>query len=212
MLFWANDVWEGVIWIIYKQSVSAEPKKRSAKLCIQEAWHSCNFRSKTIRTILVPTHSEAIVNHLAISKIHLSDIWSICLWSWVILGSCSADLIHLTRSEMENPAFEKSKDDPPLYEETSFSGNGYGNLEHRSIRPSVVSAFGHDTLDRVPNIDFYRNAGSVSGQRAIRPSLQELHEVFHKVSDITRCDFTTLIIYFSVYSKWHVKVANYLYS
>lgn len=87
---------------------------------------------------------------------------------------------------MENPAFEKSKDDPPLYEETSFSGNGYGNLEHRSIRPSVVSAFGHNTLDRVPNVDFYRNAGSVSGQRAIRPSLQELHQVFHKVSDITR--------------------------
>ncbi len=25
---------------------------------------------------------------------------------------------------MENPGFEKSKDDPPLYEETSFCGNG----------------------------------------------------------------------------------------
>uniref|UniRef100_A0A4W4G886 Solute carrier family 12 member 1 n=1 Tax=Electrophorus electricus TaxID=8005 RepID=A0A4W4G886_ELEEL len=63
--------------------------------------------------------------------------------------------------------------DPPLYEETPFS-----------IRPSVVSAFGHDTLDRVPNIDFYRNAGSVSGHRAIRPSLQELHEVFEKNGDL----------------------------
>ncbi|KAF5879856.1 solute carrier family 12 member 1, partial [Clarias magur] len=82
---------------------------------------------------------------------------------------------------MENLGFEKSKDDPPLYEETSFSGNGYGNMEkHRSIRPSVVSAFGHNTLDRVPHLDFYRNAGSVSGQRAIRPSLQELHQVFQK--------------------------------
>ncbi|XP_036420442.1 solute carrier family 12 member 1 [Colossoma macropomum] len=85
---------------------------------------------------------------------------------------------------MENLAFEKSKDDPPLYEETSFSGNGYGNGEHRAVRPSVVSAFGHDTLDRVPNIDFYRNPGSVSGQRAIRPSLQELHEVFQKNGDL----------------------------
>ncbi|XP_076849756.1 solute carrier family 12 member 1 [Brachyhypopomus gauderio] len=85
---------------------------------------------------------------------------------------------------MENPAFEKSKDDPPLYEETPFSSNGYSNGEHRSLRPSVVSAFGHDTLDRVPNIDFYRNAGSVSGQRAIRPSLQELHEVFEKNGDL----------------------------
>ncbi|KAL6479577.1 hypothetical protein MHYP_G00130100 [Metynnis hypsauchen] len=85
---------------------------------------------------------------------------------------------------MENLAFEKSKDDPPLYEETSFSGNGYGNGEHRAVRPSVVSAFGHDTLDRVPNIDFYRNPGSVSGHRAIRPSLQELHEVFQKNGDL----------------------------
>lgn len=91
---------------------------------------------------------------------------------------------------MENRAFEKSKDDPPLYEETSFSGNGYGNMEHRSIRPSVVSAFGHNTLDRTPNIDFYRNPGSVSGQRAIRPSLQDLHQVFHKVSDVTRSSNT----------------------
>uniref|UniRef100_A0AAR2LAL9 Solute carrier family 12 member 1 n=1 Tax=Pygocentrus nattereri TaxID=42514 RepID=A0AAR2LAL9_PYGNA len=74
--------------------------------------------------------------------------------------------------------------DPPLYEETSFSGNGYGNGEHRSVRPSVVSAFGHDTLDRVPSIDFYRNPGTVSGHRAIRPSLQELHEVFQKNGDL----------------------------
>ncbi|KAM9481382.1 solute carrier family 12 member 1 [Clarias gariepinus] len=85
---------------------------------------------------------------------------------------------------MENLGFEKSKDDPPLYEETSFSGNGYGKMEHRSIRPSVVSAFGHNTLDRVPHLDFYRNAGSVSGQRAIRPSLQELHQVFQKSGDV----------------------------
>lgn len=94
---------------------------------------------------------------------------------------------------MENPAFENSKDDPPLYEETSFSGNGYGNGDHRSIRPSVVSAFGHNTLDRVPHIDFYRNAGSVSGHRAIRPSLQELHQVFHKVSDVMRSSNTPTV-------------------
>lgn len=68
--------------------------------------------------------------------------------------------------------------------ETSFSGNGNGvsNDDHRTVRPSVVSAFGHDTLDRVPNIDFYRNPGSVSGHRAVRPSLQEIHDVFQKVS------------------------------
>lgn len=83
--------------------------------------------------------------------------------------------------ENVNPAYDRTGDDPPLYEETSFSGNGLSN-GHRAVRPSVVSAFGHDTLDRVPNIDFYRNAGSVSGHRAVRPSLQELHDVFQKVS------------------------------
>ncbi|CAL8243794.1 unnamed protein product [Lota lota] len=67
-------------------------------------------------------------------------------------------------------------------DETSFSGNGISNGDHRTVRPSVVSAFGHDTLDRVPHIDFYRNAGSVSGHRTVRPSLQELHDVFQKVS------------------------------
>uniref|UniRef100_A0A8C5B7J4 Solute carrier family 12 member 1 n=1 Tax=Gadus morhua TaxID=8049 RepID=A0A8C5B7J4_GADMO len=68
--------------------------------------------------------------------------------------------------------------------ETSFSGNGNGvsNGDHRAVRASVVSAFGHDTLDRVPHIDLYRNAGSISGHRAVRPSLQELHDVFQKES------------------------------
>ncbi|XP_031162262.1 solute carrier family 12 member 1 [Sander lucioperca] len=79
------------------------------------------------------------------------------------------------RGEHVNPAYDSTLDEPPVYEETNFS-----NGEHRTVRPSVVSAFGHDTLDRVPNIDFYRNAGSMSGHRAVRPSLQELHDVFQK--------------------------------
>lgn len=74
--------------------------------------------------------------------------------------------------EQVNPAYDATLDEPPLYEEPI----------HRGVRPSVVSAFGHDTLDRVPNINFYRNPGSVSGHRAVRPSLQELHDVFQKVS------------------------------
>ncbi|XP_070785986.1 solute carrier family 12 member 1 isoform X2 [Enoplosus armatus] len=82
--------------------------------------------------------------------------------------------------EHVNPAYDSTLDEPPVYEETNLS-----NGEHRTVRPSVVSAFGHDTLDRVPNIDFYRNAGSVSGHRAVRPSLQELHDVFQKNGTIS---------------------------
>uniref|UniRef100_A0A3B5BKB3 Solute carrier family 12 member 1 n=1 Tax=Stegastes partitus TaxID=144197 RepID=A0A3B5BKB3_9TELE len=87
--------------------------------------------------------------------------------------------------EHVNPGYDSTLDEPPLYEETNFSDG-----DHRTVRPSVVSAFGHDTLDRVPNIDFYRNAGSVSGHRAVRPSLQELHDVFQKVSDDEGSDGT----------------------
>ncbi|KAJ8247848.1 hypothetical protein GJAV_G00251200 [Gymnothorax javanicus] len=89
-----------------------------------------------------------------------------------------------------NPAYERSADEPPLYEETSFSGtsgNGCPNRD-RSGRGegklSVISAFGHNTLDRVPRIEFYRNAGSVSGQCLVRPSLQELHDVFQKTDGL----------------------------
>lgn len=84
--------------------------------------------------------------------------------------------------EHVNAAYDANLDEPPHYEETS-----------RAVRPSVVSAFGHDTLDRVPNIDFYRNAGSVSGNRAVRPSLQELHDVFQKVGDCSLCPLFHLL-------------------
>ncbi|XP_037102636.1 solute carrier family 12 member 1 isoform X2 [Syngnathus acus] len=73
--------------------------------------------------------------------------------------------------EHVNLAYDSTLDGPPVYDKDD---------DFRAVRPSVVSAFGHDTLDRVPNIDFYRNAGSVSGHRAVRPSLQELHDVFQK--------------------------------
>uniref|UniRef100_A0A8C7ZSZ2 Solute carrier family 12 member 1 n=1 Tax=Oryzias sinensis TaxID=183150 RepID=A0A8C7ZSZ2_9TELE len=86
-----------------------------------------------------------------------------------------------------NSCYDATLDEPPVYEETNFS-----NEEHRTVRPSVMSAFGHDTLDRVPNIDFYRNAGSLSGQRVVRPSLQELHDVFQKTveDDVEKSDGT----------------------
>ena len=79
--------------------------------------------------------------------------------------------------EHVNQAYDPNMDEPPVYQEASFS-----NGEQRAVRPSVVSAFGHDTLDRVPHIDFYRNPGSVSGNRAVRPSLQDIHDRFQKVS------------------------------
>ncbi|KAL4613323.1 putative Na-K-2Cl cotransporter [Arapaima gigas] len=88
------------------------------------------------------------------------------------------------KGEHVNSGYDGSLDEPPHYEDTSFSRtarNSYSTAEKsdfREVRHSVVSAFGHDTLDRVPSIDFYRNPGSMSGHRAVRPSLQELHNIF----------------------------------
>ncbi|XP_048473106.1 solute carrier family 12 member 1 isoform X4 [Rhincodon typus] len=41
---------------------------------------------------------------------------------------------------------------------------------------SYLKTFGHNTADRVPRIDFYRNTGSLSGGKINRPSLADLHE------------------------------------
>lgn len=103
---------------------------------------------------------------------------------------------------MENPGFERSKDDPPQYEELSFSENGFNNGETRATRPSVTSAFGHNTLDRVPNVDFYRNADSISGHRAVRPSLQELHDIFQKVSHTWKQQYSVR------YKTWKMHFKN----
>lgn len=101
--------------------------------------------------------------------------------------------------EQVNAAYDPTLDEPPVYE--------LSNRDHRAMRPSVVSAFGHDTLDRVPNIDFYRNAGSVSGHRAVRPSLQELHDVFQKV----RARMSFLFLYFPILNSPYTISSSFMH-
>ncbi|XP_048376463.1 solute carrier family 12 member 1 isoform X4 [Stegostoma tigrinum] len=45
-----------------------------------------------------------------------------------------------------------------------------------TLSSSYLKTFGHNTADRVPRIDFYRNTGSLSGVKINRPSLADLHE------------------------------------
>ncbi|XP_038640287.1 solute carrier family 12 member 1 isoform X1 [Scyliorhinus canicula] len=45
-----------------------------------------------------------------------------------------------------------------------------------TLSNSYLKTFGHNTVDRVPRIDFYRNTGSFSGVKVNRPSLADLHE------------------------------------
>uniref|UniRef100_A0A670KJV1 Solute carrier family 12 member 1 n=1 Tax=Podarcis muralis TaxID=64176 RepID=A0A670KJV1_PODMU len=46
-----------------------------------------------------------------------------------------------------------------------------------------LKTFGHNTMDAVPKIGYYRNTGSVSGVKINRPSLMDIHEQLAKVFD-----------------------------
>ncbi|NWI74041.1 S12A1 protein, partial [Dryoscopus gambensis] len=98
--------------------------------------------------------------------------------------------------------------DPPHYEETSFTDETHNRLRisyrpgkrelYDNFRPNgekteaslhpydthskmyYLQTFGHNTMDPVPKIDYYRNTGSVSGNKINRPSLLEIHEQLAK--------------------------------
>ncbi|MGH0119004.1 UNVERIFIED_CONTAM: hypothetical protein FKN15_003553 [Acipenser sinensis] len=111
----------------------------------------------------------------------------------------------VTDNHDTNAAFQENSDAPPHYEETTFadgrSGHRisfrpderavYNSITHNEggfhpydtiSNPYYLQTFGHNTMDPVPRIDFYRNTGSVSGDKIARPTLEDLHEVFKKVS------------------------------
>ncbi|OWK62098.1 Solute carrier family 12 member 1 [Lonchura striata] len=98
--------------------------------------------------------------------------------------------------------------DPPHYEETSFTDETHNRLRisyrpgkrelydnfrqngektEASLHPYdthskmyYLQTFGHNTMDPVPKIDYYRNTGSISGNKLSRPSLLEIHEQLAK--------------------------------
>ncbi|XP_072201839.1 solute carrier family 12 member 1 isoform X2 [Excalfactoria chinensis] len=98
--------------------------------------------------------------------------------------------------------------DPPHYEETSFTEEAHNRLRisyrpgkrelydnflqngektEASLHPCdthnkmyYLQTFGHNTMDPIPKIDYYRNTGSVSGNKLNRPSLLEIHEQLAK--------------------------------
>uniref|UniRef100_A0A669PAC1 Solute carrier family 12 member 1 n=1 Tax=Phasianus colchicus TaxID=9054 RepID=A0A669PAC1_PHACC len=83
--------------------------------------------------------------------------------------------------------------DPPHYEETSFTEE----KTEASLHPCdthnkmyYLQTFGHNTMDPVPKIDYYRNTGSVSGSKLNRPSLLEIHEQLAKVSEKETFNFS----------------------
>ncbi|KTG41515.1 hypothetical protein cypCar_00039369 [Cyprinus carpio] len=72
-----------------------------------------------------------------------------------------------------------------------------GGLSHFSDTHSstyYLRTFGHNTIDAVPNIDFYRQTAAPLGEKLLRPSLSELHDELDKVTGHVVTRFTGFIL------------------
>ncbi|XP_055476782.1 solute carrier family 12 member 1 isoform X1 [Psammomys obesus] len=125
-------------------------------------------------------------------------------------GSTSRFQVHVINESHGSSAAVSDSAHPPLYEETSFGDEAQnrlrisfrpGNQEcydnflqngetaktdttfhayDTHTNTYYLQTFGHNTMDAVPKIDYYRNTGSVSGPKVSRPSLLEIHEQLAK--------------------------------
>lgn len=136
----------------------------------------------------------------------------------------------INESHNSNEASQEDvESEPPHYEETSFTEEAHNRLRisyrpgkrelydnflqngekpEASLHPCdthnkmyYLQTFGHNTMDPVPKIDYYRNTGSVSGNKLNRPSLLEIHEQLAKVSEKETFDF----------SLFHFQAVNSVY-
>uniref|UniRef100_A0A2K6KZG6 Solute carrier family 12 member 1 n=1 Tax=Rhinopithecus bieti TaxID=61621 RepID=A0A2K6KZG6_RHIBE len=120
--------------------------------------------------------------------------------------------VNVINENHESSAVANDNTDPPHYEETSFGDEAQkrlrisfrpGNQEcydnflqsgetaktdasfhayDSHTNTYYLQTFGHNTMDAVPKIEYYRNTGSISGPKVNRPSLLEIHEQLTKVS------------------------------
>ncbi|CAK7300733.1 Solute carrier family 12 member 1 [Vulpes lagopus] len=125
-------------------------------------------------------------------------------------GNSNRFQVNVINESHESSAAVDNNTDPPHYEETSFGdetqnrfrisfrpGNQecYDNfLQNGETAKTDASfhaydshtntyylqTFGHNTVDAVPKIEYYRNTGSISGPKVNRPSLLEIHEQLAK--------------------------------
>eukprot|EP00073_Rattus_norvegicus_P035406 XP_008760364.1 PREDICTED: solute carrier family 12 member 1 isoform X1 [Rattus norvegicus] len=118
--------------------------------------------------------------------------------------------VHVINEGHGSGAAMSDSTDPPHYEETSFGDEAQNRLKisfrpgnqecyenflqtgetaktdttfhayDSHTNTYYLQTFGHNTMDAVPKIEYYRNTGSVSGPKVNRPSLQEIHEQLAK--------------------------------
>ncbi|KAG8130775.1 putative Solute carrier family 12 member 2 protein [Naja naja] len=74
--------------------------------------------------------------------------------------------------------------DTVLSEGSLHSGGGSGGQHHyyydTHTNTYYLRTFGHNTIDAVPRIDYYRHTAAGLGEKLIRPSLAELHDELDK--------------------------------
>ncbi|XP_026529725.1 solute carrier family 12 member 2 isoform X2 [Notechis scutatus] len=74
--------------------------------------------------------------------------------------------------------------DTVLSEGSLHSGGGSGGHHHyyydTHTNTYYLRTFGHNTIDAVPRIDYYRHTAAGLGEKLIRPSLAELHDELDK--------------------------------
>ncbi|KAG5280476.1 hypothetical protein AALO_G00060460 [Alosa alosa] len=64
--------------------------------------------------------------------------------------------------------------------EGSLYSSGQTHFSDTHSSTYYMRTFGHNTIDAVPNIDFYRQTEATLGEKLIRPSLSELHDELDK--------------------------------
>lgn len=66
------------------------------------------------------------------------------------------------------------------------TGTGHTHISdsHSHSNTYYMRTFGHNTIDAVPNIEFYRQTAAPFGEKLTRPSLSELHDELDRVKII----------------------------
>lgn len=85
----------------------------------------------------------------------------------------------------EGAPYEGLQNGDTVMSETSLhSSTGGQHHYHYDTHTNTyyLRTFGHNTIDAVPNIDFYRQTAAPLGEKLIRPTLSELHDELDKVS------------------------------
>lgn len=85
----------------------------------------------------------------------------------------------------EGPTEGLQNGDTVMSETSLHSSTGGGQHHYHydtHTNTYYLRTFGHNTIDAVPNIDFYRQTAAPLGEKLIRPTLSELHDELDKVS------------------------------